>query len=107
MFHKWISLMAERLAPLIRWPNQDELRKTLPMTFRNFFSKCTCIIDCTEIFIDWPSDLKACYQTWSNYKQHNTVKKGFYNPGQCRIYCAEVRIPPFTKGKKQLSRCEI
>ena len=43
-------------------------------SFRTFFSKCVCIIDCTEIFIERPSDLKARCQTWSNYKQHNTVK---------------------------------
>ena len=55
----WISYMGHKLAPLIRWPCRDELRKTLPMAYRNFFSKCVCIIDCTEIFIDRPSDLKA------------------------------------------------
>ena len=74
MFKKWISYMGHKLSPLIRWPCRDELTKTLPMAFRNFFSKCVCIIDCTEIFIDRPSDLKARCQIWSNYKQHNTIK---------------------------------
>ena len=23
------------------------------------------------------------------------------------LYCAEVKLPPFTKGKKQLSKCEV
>lgn len=32
------------------------------------------IIDCFEIFIDRPSDLKARAQTYSFYKSHNTVK---------------------------------
>jgi len=73
MFKKCISYMGHKLSPLIQWPCRNELRKTLPMTFRNFFSKCVCIIDCTEIFIDQPSDLKAWCQTWSNYKQHNTL----------------------------------
>ena len=74
IFKKWIALMARQLAPLIRWPTTDEVRTTMPMAFRKFFSKCICIIDCTEVFIDWPSDLKVRAQTWSNYKQHNTVK---------------------------------
>ena len=59
MFNKWISHMGEKLSPLIRWPERDELQKTLPMSFRTFFSKCVCIVDCTEIFIERPSDLKA------------------------------------------------
>ena len=145
MFNKWISHMAKRLSPLIRWPGRDELRKTLPMAFRAFFSKCVCIIDCTEIFIERPSDLKARCQTWSNYKQHNTVKiliavtpqgtisfiskawggrvsdkyitehcgildkllpgdliladRGFTIQDSVGFYCAEVKTPPFTKGK--------
>ena len=40
MFNKWISHMGEKLSPLIRWPDQDKLQKTLPMSFRTFFSKC-------------------------------------------------------------------
>ena len=66
--------MAERLSPLIRWPHTEEVRTTMPMAFCKFFSKCVCIIDCTEVFIDRPSDLKVRAQTWSNYKQHNTIK---------------------------------
>ena len=152
-FKKWISCMGEKLAPLICWPSWIEIRKTLPMAFRNFFSKCVCIIDCTEIFIDHPSNLKAHCQTWSNYKQHNTIKilitvtlqgtilfvskawggrvsdkyitehcgilgkllpgdlvladRGFTIQDSVGLHCAEVKTPPFTKGKKQLSRCEI
>ena len=32
------------------------------------------IIDCFEIFVERPSNLKARAATWSNYKHHNTVK---------------------------------
>lgn len=74
MFNRWISHMSEKVSPLVRRPDQDELRKTLPMSFRTYFSKCVCITDCMEIFIERPSDLKAHCQTWSNYKQHNTVQ---------------------------------
>ena len=74
IFKKWTALMATQLSPLIRWPSMEEVRTTMPMAFRKFFSKCVCIIDCTELFIDRPSDLKVRAQTWSNYKQHNTVK---------------------------------
>ena len=100
-----------------------------------------------------PSDLKARAQTWSNFKQHNTVKilivitpqgsisfvskawggcvsdkyitehsgilqkllpgdlvladRGFTIQDSVGFYCAEVKIPPFMKGKKQLSCREV
>ena len=59
IFKKWIALMARQLAPLIQWPTTDEVRTTMSMAFRKFFWKCICIIDCTEVFIDRPSDLKV------------------------------------------------
>ncbi|XP_046562617.1 uncharacterized protein LOC124271512 [Haliotis rubra] len=47
----------------------------LPTAFRNkTFRRVKCIIDCTEIFIERPSNNKARLQTYSRYKQHNTVK---------------------------------
>ena len=153
IFRKWIAIMAERLRPLIYWPDRAELRETMPIAFRKFFPKYVCILDCTEVFIERPSDLKARAQTWSNYKQHNTVKiliavtpqgsisfvskawggrasdkyiteqsgildkllpgdlvladRGFTIQDSVGFYCAEVKTPPFTKGKKQLSRHEV
>ncbi|XP_065890039.1 uncharacterized protein [Dysidea avara] len=153
IFRKWIDIMAKRLHPFIQWPERAELRETMPMAFRRFFSRCVCIIDCTEIFIDRPSNLKARAQTWSNYKQHNTAKvliaitpqgsisfvskawggrvsdkyitencgildkllpgdliladRGFTIQDSIGLYCAEVKTPSFTRGKKQLSRHDI
>ena len=62
------------LASLVEWPNHAELLKTLPMEFRKNFRQCAVIIDCFEIFIERPTNLRARAQTWSNYKCHNTVK---------------------------------
>ncbi|XP_076350612.1 uncharacterized protein LOC143247080 [Tachypleus tridentatus] len=64
-----------RLVPIfVFWPEREELRMTLPVSFREKFSKCACIIDCFEIFIQRPSDLQARADTYSSYKSHNTVK---------------------------------
>ena len=119
----------------------------MPVTFRDNFSKCVCIIDCFEVFCERPSDLMARAQTYSHYKHHNTVKfliaicpqgvisKGWggrvsdkYLTENCGLlnhilpgdqiladrrfnvqglYCGEIKIPPFTKGKKQLSQLEV
>ena len=47
----------------------------MPMQFRKYFeNKCDVIIDCFEVFIDRPSNLKTRAETWSAYNHHNTVK---------------------------------
>ena len=48
----------------------------MPVVFqRNFDKNVAVIIDCFEIFIErLPSVIARETMTWSNYKQHNTVK---------------------------------
>ena len=162
-FHQVLDVMAVKTAPFIKWPDRDTLRQTMPTAFRKFFKKCAVIMDCTEIFIERPSDLLAREQVWSNYKHHSTIKfligitpqgtishiskcvggrmsdkeiteqsgliqhllpvkmyyhhcafyntanylgdviladRGFTCDGYVRMAMAEVKIPPFTKGKK-------
>ena len=66
--HKWIDVMYERLKPLVKWPDHEQLHKTMPTEFRkNNFSKCVAIF---EFFIEQPKGLMARAQTWSNYKHH-------------------------------------
>ena len=69
-----IDAMYVRLKPLIRWPERDDLRRTLPMDFRKHCPSCAVIIDCFEIFVERPSNLLARAQTYSAYKHHNTAK---------------------------------
>ena len=59
---------------LVHWPERPEVMKTMPNDFRVHFQKCVMIIDCFEVFIEWPSFLLARAQTYSNYRKHNTVK---------------------------------
>ena len=149
-FRKWIDIMDTRLEPTIRWPSQEEVKKTMPMEFRKYFKQCICIIDCFEVFCERPSDLMARAQTFSNYKTikfligitpqgvisfvskvwggrvsdkyltKNCGLLSFLQPGDViladrgftvqdsvGLYCAEVKMPPFTRGKKQLSRSDV
>ena len=141
-FSKWIDVMYIRLKPLIKWPERDELMKTMPMDFRKSFRQCVTIIDCFEVFMERPTNVKARAQTWSNYKHHNTAKfligiapqgrvSDVYITENCGImehlqpgdviladrrfnihdsatmYCAQVKLPPFTRGKKQLSKAQV
>lgn len=66
--------MAIKTSFLIKWPDRVTLQKSMPMSFRRFFKKCCVIIDCSEIFMERPTDLLARAQVWSNYKHHSTVK---------------------------------
>lgn len=74
-FLNTLNVMYTKLKPFIYWPDREELRATMPMEFRKYFGlKIAVIIDCFEIFVERPSNLKARAQTWSSYKHHNTCK---------------------------------
>ena len=74
MFRKGIPFMAKQLMDGIVWLPREIIRATLPNCFRKKYPNTTCIIDCTEIFIQRPTSLLARAQTYSNYKGHNTAK---------------------------------
>lgn len=74
-FQSTLNVMYIKLQPLVYWPTKDEQVATMPMEFRKYFGlNVAVIIDCFEIFIERPSNLKARAQTWSSYKHHNTAK---------------------------------
>ena len=56
-FQKWIHVMYERLKLLVKWPEREQLYRTMPMVFRGNFSKCVVILDCFEVFLERPSAL--------------------------------------------------
>lgn len=74
-FHNVLDIVYVKTKSIVKWPDRDVLRLTMPTSFRNFFKKCAVIIDCSEVFIEIPSDLMArAAQVWSNYKHHSTIK---------------------------------
>ena len=75
VFQAWMTVMDKRLSSFIKWPERENLWRTMPQCFQfSFGKKTTVIIDCFEVFIDRPSNLLARAQTFSSYKHHNTVK---------------------------------
>jgi hypothetical protein len=75
VFQTVLEILHVLLKPLIHWPDREELKKTMPMSFRTHFgTKVAVIIDCFEITIERPSNLRARCETWSNYKHNNTAK---------------------------------
>ena len=72
---KWVQFLDVQLSPLIYWPEREQLQKTMPWCFRPHYGlTVTSIIDCFELFIEKPCDLKSKAATWSTYKHHNMVK---------------------------------
>ena len=74
IFKKLIDLAYNKLKFLIHWPEWDFVFATIPPVFKANFPRLTSIIDCFEIFIERPKNLKARAQVYSNYKKHSTVK---------------------------------
>lgn len=74
-FYKCLFVMFSKLRSLIYWPEREALRKTMPLCFQlQFGKKIVTIVDCFEIFVEKPSELKAAAQLWSQYKHAYTVK---------------------------------
>ena len=153
VFNSTLNVLYFRISDLIVWPPREQIQISLPMCFRNNFKNCISIIDCFEIFIEMPSDLRCRAQTYSQYKHHNTAKylisitpqgvisyvsKGWggrtsdkhitencgyldkISPGDvilahrgfnCKdtvgLYCAQLKIPAFTKGTTQMHHLDL
>lgn len=74
IFQKWIDVMAIRLQFLITWHSKNIVHTNMPQIFKNLYPNVSCIIDCSEIFMERLLSFQARAQTYSNYKKHNTVK---------------------------------
>ena len=73
ILNTWINFCYDHSLHLVTWPSKERIMQCLPSHFKDF-PDCTIVLDCTEVFIEKPSSLSAQWQTWSEYKHHNTVK---------------------------------
>lgn len=75
IMHSVIPVLAQITKQFIVIPTKEQAAKHLPDAFKlGDFRRTRFIIDCTEIFIERPTSLTARAQTYSNYKNHNTLK---------------------------------
>ncbi|CAN8017081.1 unnamed protein product, partial [Ixodes persulcatus] len=70
----WIGYLADYLAQLNYWPSRQVVNKHMPECFIEAYPSTRVILDCTEIFIETPSDFRVQSDTYSSYKSHNTAK---------------------------------
>ena len=73
IFDTWIKFLSCELEALTRFPSLPEIKRHMPEQFKKY-PNTRCIIDCSEVFCQKPSDLKSQRELWSNYKHHNTYK---------------------------------
>jgi hypothetical protein len=73
VFTTWIKVLSSILEPLVKMPSPECIHANLPVCFRKY-KNLRGILDCTEVFIETPRDLKLQALTWSDYKKHNTIK---------------------------------
>uniref|UniRef100_A0A3P9K139 THAP-type domain-containing protein n=1 Tax=Oryzias latipes TaxID=8090 RepID=A0A3P9K139_ORYLA len=75
IFTFWRPILARFMREkVIVWLPRDTLNSIRPKTFNKNYPKNTCIIDCTEVFVQRLKNLRKRSQTYSNYKHHNTYK---------------------------------
>jgi DDE superfamily endonuclease/Helix-turn-helix of DDE superfamily endonuclease len=75
IFVKWVDGMFLASKHIVLWPEKKVRANSMPPNFKHMYGdRIAAIIDCFEIFIVRPSNLKARAQTWSHYKSHNTIK---------------------------------
>ncbi|XP_052213655.1 uncharacterized protein LOC127832288 isoform X2 [Dreissena polymorpha] len=73
VFNTWCRFLRLELEDLFPYPSAEQVQRNVPSSFSKY-PNTRLIIDCTEIFVQKPSALKAQRQTWSNYKHRNTHK---------------------------------
>ena len=73
ILNTWVNFCYDHSLSLVTMPTIEKIMQCLPPHFRDY-PRCSIVLDCTEVFIEKPSSLSAQWQTWSEYKHHNTVK---------------------------------
>lgn len=151
IFSFWVEFLAAYLEQVPKWPSRDLIDRNMPEAFRKEYPRTRVILDCTELFIEMPSDYATQSATYSLYKHNNTAKgllgispngmvtfvanlapgrlsdkevtqrsglykllepgdsvmadRGFLIEEELAEVGAELNIPPFLKGRSQLT-CE-
>lgn len=91
IFHTWIHILAVVTKPLRQWADKDQIRRHMPNRLRRDYPKTTVIIDCSEFYVQKPSNPTAQIQTFSSYKSHNTYKCLLgINPTGAFMYVSEL-----------------
>ena len=74
VFTTWINFMYFQLGELRIWPESSIIKKHMPSHFAQTFPKTRVILDATEVPIQKPQSSGPQRETFSSYKNKNTLK---------------------------------
>nr|XP_054926187.1 uncharacterized protein LOC129384616 [Dermacentor andersoni] len=74
MYTFWVNFLFERLVQIPMWPSRNTVDQFMPDNFKELYPSTRILLDCTEMFIENPSDYSTQSDTFSSYKEHNTAK---------------------------------
>ena len=75
IFTTWLKVLSDFFGQLVYNPSKEEVVDNLPPSFKHPpYSSVRHIIDCSEVFLETPSNLDIAAKTWSDYKHHHTGK---------------------------------
>ena len=74
IFATWIDRMSDCLGQLSFTTERETTKRNLPKCFKPDYEDVYLIIDCTELYIEKPSQVIQQSATWSEYKGYNTGK---------------------------------
>ena len=70
----WINFMYYQFKEIPLWPSKDTVQQHMPAGFNALFPTTRVILDATETPISKPSNVNAQSETYSSYKNRNTLK---------------------------------
>ncbi|CAF4421098.1 unnamed protein product, partial [Rotaria magnacalcarata] len=70
----WTRFVYSVVSSISIWPSKTQVQQNLPFEMKKNYPTVRVIVDCTELKIEKPSNPQAQQDTWSTYKNTNTVK---------------------------------
>ena len=74
IFSTWTLCLYYTFKEINIWPSRALINKYMPKDFQDKFPSTRVVIDATEFPLEKPSNPDIQAATWSNYKNHNTLK---------------------------------
>ncbi|KAL7534641.1 hypothetical protein ACHAXR_006013 [Thalassiosira sp. AJA248-18] len=76
IFHEWSQVLEEALVEMFPRPTRSQMLRAYPSRFieADGHSRCSMLLDASEIFVQQSSNTNVASSTHSDYKGHTTVK---------------------------------
>ncbi|XP_067652065.1 uncharacterized protein, partial [Haliotis asinina] len=72
IFATWITFMSQTFDNVLKWPSKLQVKKYMPLSFKQLYPRTRAIIDCTVFFFQKPRSPSAQAAT---YRLERTVKR--------------------------------